>query len=162
MVYSPDRENRDQSAMEPLNAYAIPENSCYQAQSAVETSSSEQKTKELEVAASVEVGYSGVVEASFKLSAGYKSFEQEVIEKKSRSFTMTSYCLLYKLGFHELGVELPVEDDFCANAKSLPKITSKESITAEQRKYSILLLGKPFFLIYIYLYFRQSLALLLC
>ena len=96
--------SRDGQFLQPVGGYSVAVQTCYMNQKATETSSSEEYESNLEMQCSVSgAGGFGPVSGSFSASAGYSSFENSVASKSAKQFTITSFCLSYKLGFDYFG-----------------------------------------------------------
>jgi hypothetical protein len=90
---------RDVRDLQPVGGYAYPQHTCYMNKKATETDSVESYESSLEVEASVSGGGGfGPVSGSFSASAGMSSFQSEVLSTNSKRYTITSYCLSYKVG----------------------------------------------------------------
>jgi len=83
---------RDMQFLQPREGWAMPETSCNMATTSSESSSMDEYTSELSVAAEVSGGYDGLVtEASFSASAGYSSFSTDVASKEGSRYVTRRY-----------------------------------------------------------------------
>jgi hypothetical protein len=99
--WSQDAEfnTRDLRDLQPVEGYAMPEYACHHTESSSHSSSQTDYESQLSMDSSVSVGGGwGPVSGSFSASAGYNSFNKEVVNKESERYTMASYCLQFKAG----------------------------------------------------------------
>jgi hypothetical protein len=104
LTWSQDRTSRDVRDLQPVGGYAMPEVSCYQNDDVVTSSSEEDYNEELaesvDMEASAEGGFGGVeAGASFSASRGSQSFTNNVATTTNTRYTITSYCVEFKVAF---------------------------------------------------------------